>query len=84
MVDYSDAVELLIKSDSEKIKNEIFNVGYQNLSIYQIAKLVKKVVENQFSEKKNIEIITGIPNPPFLINEPRGAPIKNIVKHANA
>ena len=51
MVDYSDAVELLIKSDSEKIKNEIFNVGYQNLSIYQIAKLVKKVVENQFSEK---------------------------------
>ena len=57
VVDYSDAVELLIKSDSEKIKNEIFNVGYQNLSIYQIAKLVKKVVENQFSEKKNIEII---------------------------
>ena len=56
VVDYSDAVELLIKSDSEKIKNEIFNVGYQNLSIYQIAKLVKKVVENQFSEK-NIEII---------------------------
>ena len=52
VVDYSDAVELLIKSDSEKIKNEIFNVGYQNLSIYQIAKLVKKVVENQFSEKK--------------------------------
>ena len=42
VVDYSDAVELLIKSDSEKIKNEIFNVGYQNLSIYQIAKLVKK------------------------------------------
>ncbi len=57
VVDYSDAVELLIKSDSEKIKNEIFNVGYQNLSIYQIAKLVKKVVESQFSEKMNIDII---------------------------
>tara|TARA_B100000902_G_C27280411_1_gene901404 strand:- start:554 stop:1561 length:1008 start_codon:yes stop_codon:yes gene_type:complete len=57
IVDYSDAVELLIKSETEKIKNEIFNVGYQNLSIYQIAKLVKKVVETQFSEKKNIDII---------------------------
>ncbi len=55
--DYSDAVELLVKSDSEKIKNEIFNVGYQNLSIIQIAKLVKKVVEKKISGKKNIDII---------------------------
>ncbi len=57
VADYSDAVELLVKSPSEKIKNEIFNVGYQNLSINKIAKLVKKVVEGKFSEKKNIDII---------------------------
>ena len=48
IADYCEAVDLLILADKNKIKNEIFNVGYQNLSIYQIAKLVKKVVENQF------------------------------------
>jgi len=50
-------VEVLINSDSGKIKNEIFNIGYQNLSISEIAKLVKKVVEIQFPEKKPVEII---------------------------
>ena len=40
------------KSD---IQNEIFNVGYQNMSINEIAELVKKVVEKEFSFE-NIEI----------------------------
>ena len=29
VMDYCDAVEVLIKSDSEKIKDQIFNIGYQ-------------------------------------------------------
>ena len=57
VLDYCDAVEVLIKSDSEKIKNQIFNIGYQNLSIMEIANLVKKVVEIKFPEKGNINII---------------------------
>ncbi|MBU1012577.1 MAG: SDR family oxidoreductase [Bacteroidetes bacterium] len=56
--DYCDTVELLLNAPSEKIKNEIFNVGYQNMSIMDIAHLVKKVVQKEFPEKKNIEITT--------------------------
>ena len=52
VMDYSDAVQVLIESESKKIQNQIFNIGYQNLSIIEIAKLVKKVVENQFQRKK--------------------------------
>ena len=55
--DYCNLVELLINTESEKIKNEIFNVGYQNLSINQIAQIVKNVVQEEFPEKGNIEII---------------------------
>ena len=41
-----------------KIKDQIFNVGYQNLSIAEIANKVKKVVEGYFPDKGNIEIET--------------------------
>ena len=57
VLDYCDAVEVLIESESEKIKNQIFNIGYQNLSILEIANLVKKVVEKEFPEKEEINII---------------------------
>jgi nucleoside-diphosphate-sugar epimerase len=55
--DYCTAVELLMNAESKKIKNEIFNVGYQNLSIMEIANLVKKVVHKEFKEKGEIEIM---------------------------
>lgn len=55
--DYCEFVEILIEAESNKIKNEIFNVGYQNMSISQLALLVKKVVEKQFPEKEKIKII---------------------------
>ena len=57
VMDYSDAVEVLINSESKKIQNQIFNIGYQNLSILDIANLVKKVVEKKFPTKKDIKII---------------------------
>lgn len=56
--DYSDTVELLLNAPSEKIQNEIFNVGYQNMSIMDIAHLVKKVVQEEFPDKKEIGITT--------------------------
>ena len=55
-MDYSDAVKVLIESDSSKIKDEIFNIGYQNLSIPEIALIVKKWLKNNF-QKKEIKII---------------------------
>lgn len=57
VMDYSEAVEVLINSESDKIENEIFNIGYQNLSILNIANLVKKVVEKKFPNKDEIKII---------------------------
>ncbi|MFA4910593.1 MAG: SDR family oxidoreductase [Desulfobacteria bacterium] len=56
--DYCDTVELLLNAPSEKIQNEIFNVGYQNMSIMEIAHLVKKVVQEEFPDKKEIGITT--------------------------
>jgi len=54
--DYSDCVQLLIDENKNKIQRQIFNVGFQNLSIMNIAKIVKKELEENFSFK-NIEII---------------------------
>ena len=56
--DYCDAVEVLIDSPTEKIKNEIFNIGYQNMSIADISLCVKKVVEEEFKEFSEIPIKT--------------------------
>ena len=55
--DYCDAICLLINANKEKISNQIFNVGYQNLSINEIAQKVKSVVIEEFPEKKELQII---------------------------
>tara|TARA_E500000178_G_scaffold356658_1_gene436742 strand:+ start:6031 stop:7038 length:1008 start_codon:yes stop_codon:yes gene_type:complete len=57
ILDYCDAVSLLIKAEKNKVQNEIFNIGYQNMSIMQLAEIVKKVVEKEFPEKKPIKIV---------------------------
>lgn len=56
--DYCDVVEVLMNAPVEKVQNEIFNVGYQNMSISSIAKLVRQVVMEEFPEKKDIPILT--------------------------
>jgi len=48
--------QLMIEAPKEKIHGETFNIGYQNYSIGDIAKIVKKVVEEEFPEKKPIVI----------------------------
>jgi nucleoside-diphosphate-sugar epimerase len=56
--DYCDAVELFLVAPAEKIQKETFNVGYQNMSIMDIALLVKRVVEREFPGRPPIEIVT--------------------------
>ena len=56
--DYCDAVGLFLEVPSEKIRDKIFNIGYQNMSIRDIAQLLKKVVEEEFPEKGDIVIVT--------------------------
>ena len=55
--DYCETIKLLLETEKEKIQKQVFNVGYQNMSINEIAQLVKKVVEKEFPNKKDIKIV---------------------------
>jgi len=54
--DYADLCKLLLTAPSNKVSNEVFNCGFQNMSIMSIAQIVKKVVEEIFPEKGSIPI----------------------------
>ena len=54
--DYADLCKILLSEKDAKVANKIFNCGYENMSIMNIAKTVKKVVEDIFPEKGNINI----------------------------
>ena len=56
--DMSDLYELLLTVPDEKIAGEIFNAGFQNMSIMDIALLVKRVVQEEFPDKGDIGITT--------------------------
>lgn len=56
--DYCDAVELLLNAPRDKVHKNVFNIGFQNMSIMEIARLVKSVVEAEFPEKAPIDIVT--------------------------
>lgn len=56
--DYVDAVQMFLEAPAEKIQGEIFNIGYQNLSLMQIAELVKKVVLEEFPDRQDLDIVT--------------------------
>jgi len=55
--DYCDACKLLMTAPAEKVANERFNVGFQNMSIIDIAKTVKAVVEETYPDKGDIPIV---------------------------
>ena len=79
--DYCEAIMCLMDAPISKVRNEIFNVGYQNLSIKEIALIVKQVVENFFPEKKNIDIVTteSDDNRSYHINSDKIRKILNFV-----
>lgn len=56
--DMCDLYQLLLELPDEKIAGQTFNVGYQNLSIMEIAQIVRKVVKEEFPEKGEIELVT--------------------------
>ncbi|MBU3632864.1 SDR family oxidoreductase [Polynucleobacter sp. AP-Feld-500C-C5] len=62
--DYADLCKLLLSAPDDKIANQIFNVGFDNMSIMAIAKAVKKIVEEVFPEKKSIPIEVTESNDP--------------------
>ena len=56
--DMCDCYEMLLDLPDDKIAGETFNVAFQNMSIMQLAEIVKKVVQEEFPEKGDIEIVT--------------------------
>lgn len=56
--DMCDLYKLLLELPDQKIAGEIFNAGYQNQTIADIARIVKKVVQEEFPEKEDIPIVT--------------------------
>lgn len=54
--DYVDLCIKLIEADGSQIEDQIFNCGYENMSIINIAYAVKEVVEEEFPDKGLIEI----------------------------
>ena len=51
ILDYCDVVLKLMKAPSHKIRNQIFNVGHQNMSINKLALRVKKIISKKTSTK---------------------------------
>jgi nucleoside-diphosphate-sugar epimerase len=56
--DMVDAYQVMLDAPHEKIHGEIFNIGFQNHSIADIAHVVKRVVEQELPEKGEIKIVT--------------------------
>lgn len=54
--DMCDLYKLLLTLPKEQIAGETFNAGYQNMSIMEIAQLVKRIVEEEFPDKAPIAL----------------------------
>jgi nucleoside-diphosphate-sugar epimerase len=56
--DMVDAYELMLAAPREKIHGEVFNIGFENHSIANIAFMVQKIVQDEMPEKGKIDIVT--------------------------
>jgi nucleoside-diphosphate-sugar epimerase len=56
--DMVDAYELMLTAPHEKIHGEVFNIGFENHSIADIALMVQKIVGEEFPDKGKIDIVT--------------------------
>ena len=76
ILDYCDAVIELIEAPSNKIYNQIFNVGNQNMSILNLAKKVKKIISNRTLKKIKLIKTSSNDKRSYHINSDK---IKNIL-----
>ena len=56
--DMVDAYLLMLDAPHDKIHGDVFNIGFQNHSIAEIAGMAKKVVGEEMPEKGQIDIVT--------------------------
>jgi nucleoside-diphosphate-sugar epimerase len=57
--DMVDAYSMLLSIDGGKIDRHTYNCGFQNLSIIEIATMVKRTVEHVFPDKPPINIVVS-------------------------
>ena len=62
--DMADVYELMLDAPAAAIDGQIFNVGYQNLTIARIAEIVRDVVSEEIPDRKSITIETTSTNDP--------------------
>ena len=55
--DYIEAVDIFINAPIEKIENQIFNVGFQNYTVKDLAYIVSQTMKNLEISNKDIDII---------------------------
>lgn len=55
--DMVDAYLLMLRAPAEKIAGETFNIGYQNHTVMEIARMVKAIVEREMPGRAPIEIV---------------------------
>ena len=60
--DIAELYVSLLEMPAEKIAGEIFNAGYENFTVAQIAEMVCKVVEEEFPAKAPIRVETSQSN----------------------
>lgn len=54
--DYIEAVDIFINAPIEKVENQIFNVGFQNYTVKELAHIVSDTLKSQNISKKEIKI----------------------------
>lgn len=70
ILDYADLCKILLQAPVDKVRNEIFNCGFQNMKIIEIANVVKSIVEREFPGLGEIpiEITSSNDNRSYHIN----------------
>ena len=66
--DYCEVVKCLIEADKQKVQKQIFNVGYENYSIQELAEMVKEVVSDRLQVNIDIENEKSDDNRSYHIN----------------
>ena len=51
--DMARAYEILVNAPKSKVSGEIFNVGYENCSVFELANMVKKIIGDDVSLKSS-------------------------------
>lgn len=54
--DYADLCNVLLNADDNLIADEIFNCGYENKTIMNIARDVKKIVSNKYPNRDKVKL----------------------------